>query len=147
MPNTAQTYRRSMAHDNTKANLLLIAFGFAFGAMIVSPVVFEYQAWRWLVCGTSGLTAFLCLIARHRVVRNAVAPPQDSRSPRRVLWPRVISGAGVVVIGGVVAMLLHEPGADRKFIRFLMGFLLTCGLLFCSTFAAVSRRVNDDKNT
>lgn len=130
-----------MHEDNTKLNLLFIGVLWSLFFAALSPVVFEYQTWRWYVCAGLVGVAALCLIMRRKMIAQAKRETKSGidtvRSPLRM---RVISGAGIIVIGGVLLLASRERISDSQEIRFLRGFLLMCVVFFLSTFARAGRK-------
>ncbi len=133
-------------NQDTKTNLLTVSAIFALFATSVSPVVFEYSAVRWYVCGGLGATSLMLIVLRRQAVKAAATKTARSPSRRDTLRIRLISGIGLIVIGGVIVALFRTPGTDPKMFRFLVGFLITCLSLFASTFAGPFRRWREKEN-
>jgi hypothetical protein len=131
--------------DDTKTNLLTASAIFALFAAIVSPVVLEYSAARWYVCGALGVITFVIFMLRRRAAKAATAKTAHPLSRRDILWRRLISGIGAIVIGGVVAALIRTPNVDTNMFHFLVGFLVIFLGMFASTFARASRQSHEEK--
>lgn len=129
----------SLPRNRTKLNLLTVVFVFALFGAFVSPSVLEYSAWRWYVFGALVVFAGAALFAHRKVAafeavhKNTAAPVRSARVRR------IISGAGIAVIGPIVAMLLRDSSIDKEMLGLLIGYFITCVVMFASTFSKRSK--------
>lgn len=75
--------------------------------------------------------ATLVVTMLYYAVRASEVRMESRASRKRKRW---IAGAGFVVLGPVVTLLIREPRIDHKMLAFLAGLLVVCVVMFGSSF-------------